>query len=337
MIKRLFPVSFALFVLFLPAYTQILQINTQVVAIITKDDTGKALGFPTGVYYNRKTEDILIVDAPKAKIIFYTPEFFPYFSIGRGRGVLVPTGITTDQNGFLYVSQGLGALNPKTPKISIFNGAGIWVKDIVVKVEGKPFVPAAIAIGKNNKVYVISYGKPGCAVLNKEGKLIKLIKPKDTISPDEPEKEATLSDVYIDSKGRIYLLSEEMGRVYVYDERENFLFKAGQKGGTPGKLSRPRGVAADPSAGFIYITDYMRHCVQILDYDTGKYIGEIGGRGWGPGWFNYPGDITVDSRGYIYVCDLFNNRVQVLKVIASFETLKSENVTSNATPQDQKK
>ncbi len=310
-----------------PAFSQQLQIDSQVVAIINRDDTGEPLNFPTVVYYYREKEELVIVDSTKAKIIFYTPDFFPFFSIGRGRKVLVPKGVTFDDKGFMYVSQGLGALNPQTPKISVFNGAGIWVRDIILKVNGRPFSPSSIAIGKNQKIYVISYGKAGCLVLNKEGKLIKIINPKDAISPDEPKREAALSDVYIDEDGRIYLLSEEMGRVYVYDKNGNFLFKAGQKGGTPGKLSRPRGVAADPSAGFIYITDYMRHCVQILDYDTGKFLGEIGGRGWGPGWFNYPGDITVDTRGYIYVCDLFNNRVQVLKVKASFEALTSENKT----------
>ena len=121
--------------------------------------------------------------------------------------------------------------------------------------------------------------------------------------------------MYIDPKGRLYLLSEEMGRVYVFDQEDKLLFKAGKKGGIPRKLSRPRGVAADPSAGFIYITDYMRHCVQVMDYSTGKVIGEIGGRGWGPGWFNYPTDIDASATGYIYVCDTFNDRVQVLKVI----------------------
>ena len=43
----------------------------------------------------------------------------------------------------------------------------------------------------------------------------------------------------------------------------------------------------------------------------GKSITQFGSRGFGPGQFNYPNDVTLDKRGRIYVTDRENNQVQV--------------------------
>jgi hypothetical protein len=45
-----------------------------------------------------------------------------------------------------------------------------------------------------------------------------------------------------------------------------------------------------------------------------KYLTEFGGRGYGPGWFNFPTDLAINKRGQLIVADLFNKRVQVLDV-----------------------
>jgi DNA-binding beta-propeller fold protein YncE len=121
-----------------------------------------------------------------------------------------------------------------------------------------------------------------------------------------------LHDIAIDSDGRIFLLSEETSKVYVYGPGENFLFSFGQKGGSTGKMSRPRGLCLDEKKKCIYIVDYMRHTVLTFNM-AGRYIFEFGGRGTGPLWFNFPTAIDVDRRGRLVIADLFNNRVQVLE------------------------
>lgn len=119
--------------------------------------------------------------------------------------------------------------------------------------------------------------------------------------------------VTIDSNGKLYLLSPETGKIYVYGADETLLFSFGQKGGSPGQMSQPRSLAVDNDRGLIYVVDYMRHT--ILTYDlAGKFLFELGGRGAGPGWFNFPSGIVLDKHGQIIVADLFNKRVQVLKV-----------------------
>ena len=37
----------------------------------------------------------------------------------------------------------------------------------------------------------------------------------------------------------------------------------------------------------------------------------IGRLGSGPGELRHPHGVVVDTDGFVYVCDLFNNRVQI--------------------------
>lgn len=129
---------------------------------------------------------------------------------------------------------------------------------------------------------------------------------------DKDLNPVTLNDIAIDSDGRIFLLSEEMGKVYVYGPGENFLFSFGTKGGSSGKMSRPRGLALDEKKKCIYIVDYMRQTILVFDM-AGHFIFEFGGRGAAPMWFNFPNAIDVDSQGRVIIADLFNHRVQILE------------------------
>jgi hypothetical protein len=140
-------------------------------------------------------------------------------------------------------------------------------------------------------------------------------------SKEEKEAESGLhigpvqiQSINIDSAGRLYLLSLETSKTYVYNAEETFLFSFGAKGGTPRTLSNPRDEAIDEDRKLIYVVDYMRHTVVVYDQNDGKYLFEFGGKGHSLGWFNYPTAVAVNNRGQVMVADLFNHRVQVLEV-----------------------
>lgn len=144
------------------------------------------------------------------------------------------------------------------------------------------------------------------------------LKPKTSGQRVDSESEkgemgsAYISDVKIDRQGRIYLLSRETSKTYVFNANEEYLFNFGEKGGADRKLSNPVSLAIDLDRRAIYVCDYMRHSILCYDYDTGKYVFEFGGRGLGPLWFNFPNGVEVDQRGRVMVSDLFNRRVQVI-------------------------
>lgn len=118
-------------------------------------------------------------------------------------------------------------------------------------------------------------------------------------------------DVARDSAGHLYILSEETSRVYVYSPNEEFLFSFGQKGGSTGKMSRPKSLVVDEKKKAVYVVDYMRHTILIFDLG-GKFMYEFGGLGGAPGWFQYPTGLALNREGHLLVADLFNQRVQIL-------------------------
>ncbi len=288
------------------------RFTTRVIAMIRFDNLNKKLSFPASLFYDPGEDELYVIGG--GRVIVYTSDYFPIFSLGKGREIETPIGVYIDKLGRLYVCQGVSNKHPK-PRISVYDAALLPIRDIYFEgfEKANGFTPQRMAIGENGKMYIAGIDFRGLVVLDEKGRFLRLLAPKDYIVSPKMARVASINDVTIDKKGRIYLLSEEMGRVYVYDRDERFLFKFGQKGGSTGKLSRPRGIAVDDERGRIYVIDYMRHTANVYSLD-GKFLGEFGGRGWGPGWFNYPSDIAVDDQGNVIVADTFNQRVQVLEV-----------------------
>jgi DNA-binding beta-propeller fold protein YncE len=273
---------------------------------IREDEEGKKISFPSSVFVDLFMKEIYIIDS-QSRIIIYTSDFFPLFTLDYRRGIELPLCLAVDAEGNLYIAQGATKENPRR-RISVFNACLKWERDIYFEgFEGADtFVPNRLDIDKNGNIYVAGLYFPGILIMDNRGKLL------DILSPEEEGVRVKINSVTVDKAGRIYLVSEEKGHIYVYDKDRKFLFQFGVKGGSSGKLSRPQAVGVDDNSGRIYVVDYMRHTVAVHDMD-GEYLFEFGGLGWGAGWFQHPRDISVDSDGRILVADTFNDRIEILK------------------------
>jgi len=280
--------------------------------IIQEDYEGLRLSYPSKVFVDSVKNEIYVSDSGNNTVLVYTHDFYPLLSIGKSDGVEVPAGVAVDPKGYVFIAQ--AARKQKKGRISVLDTCLRWKKDIFFQgFEGADdFQPTNIAINDKGHFYVTASSYPGVVVLDKDGTFSHLLTPTDSLGK-APVQKAKIHDVEIDSQGNIYLLSEDMGRIYVYDSQERFLFKFGEKGGSTGKLSRPRGVAVDSRNKRIYVIDYMRHTASAYSAD-GRFLFEFGGKGWGRGWFQYPTDVAVDALGNVLVADTFNNRVQVLSI-----------------------
>ena len=91
------------------------------------------------------------------------------------------------------------------------------------------------------------------------------------------------------------------------------LFQFGSRGIHAGQFSHPRGIAVNPSTGYIYISDMKNNRIQIFKPDTPapKYVGQFGAPGNGRGLFNLPAGMTFNLKGELIVCDDHNCRLQV--------------------------
>ena len=284
------------------------------IQIIQEDYEGLKISYPNEVLVDAVKKEIYVLDTGKSRILIYASDFYPLLSINKTHGINSPTGLAIDSEGYLFIAQSKGKMNKKE-RISVLNPSLGWKKDIYFKgFEGADnFAPSNIAISERGYLYVTGSSYRGVVVLDKDGTFSHLLTPVDRLLGKYSEEKATICDVEIDKKGNIYLLSEDMGRIYVYDSQDHYLFKFGKKGGSTGKLSRPRGIAVDSAGERIYVIDYMRHTANAYSGD-GQFLFEFGGKGWGKGWFQYPTDIAVDSLGNVLVVDTFNHRVQVLKI-----------------------
>jgi DNA-binding beta-propeller fold protein YncE len=293
--------------------------------IIYNNDRGERLLYPRQVFFDQTMDELYVVSGTgKGNSIFILgADYFPYYSLGRGRGADRPSSIFVDQDGNLFVGQ--DKTDEQPTRLSIFNAAFFKIKDIVLEdaLQIKDLVPDSVAVSPTGShIYLISRNNPGYFVFDGQGNfehrrvlLSRKNGAKITFSDNAESRNAVrFTFVTVDRRGRMYLLSADKGKVYVLDETEQFLFSFGVKGGSHGKLSRPRGIALDEFKRIAYVVDYMRHTVLMYDMDDGHFVHEFGGQGWSPGWFNYPTSVTVGARGEVIVADYFNNRVQVLEV-----------------------
>lgn len=287
------------------------------IAIIRLDDAGKQLRYPSNVFFDKTMNETYVLSS--GRLIIYGPNNFPTISLGAGRGITSPQDIYVDAEGYLYICQ--AASLEKPPRITILNAAFFPFKEILLtdpEINGS-FNPSRLAIGRDGTFY-LSGNSQEVLVLDKNGAYLRKIEVFQNMSQETnsenngtPGSPVTITGIATDIGGNILLLSEETSKIYVFNDKEEFLFSFGKKGGIAGKMSRPRAFALDETNNLIYVVDYMRHSILAYDY-SGKYLFEFGGKGWGPGWFNFPTDLAITPQGHVIVADLFNNRVQILAV-----------------------
>lgn len=297
------------------------------VKMLEYDDSGTPLRFPGKVFFDSIMNEIYVV-ASGGRIIIYGPDFFPDYSIGEGRGLESVTDLVVDEGGRLFITQlaSKGERGAATARLTVLNAAFFPEFEVYLNnIEGvEGFIPQRLAIGIDGSIYIVGQGRRGFLVLDQNGRFLRWFKPDDAELYSRMAARQSLetedlgivqaTDIAVDRRGRLFFASEESGRIYAYNSREKFLFSFGIQGGSSGKLSRPRGLAFDEEKRQVFVADFMRHTILVYDMDTGEYLFEFSGRGWSPGWLNYPGDIAVGHKNQVIIADRFNHRVQVLEV-----------------------
>lgn len=79
------------------------------------------------------------------------------------------------------------------------------------------------------------------------------------------------------------------------------------------KLERPVGLAVDKTRHRLYVSDTKGGRIAVFHSESFEFIKYIGEKGEAaePGKFRSPLGIAVDQRGFLYVVDTFNHRVQI--------------------------
>ncbi len=123
--------------------------------------------------------------------------------------------------------------------------------------------------------------------------------------------------VALDRSGNLYVTDSLNFRLQIFDPNGNFAGKFGRHGDSSGDFAAPKGVAVD-SEGHIYVVDALFDAVEIFDR-SGQYLLTFGERGVGPGQFWLPNGIFIDSQDRIYVADSYNQRIEIFQYLKSNE------------------
>ncbi len=132
-------------------------------------------------------------------------------------------------------------------------------------------------------------------------------------------------NVALDGDENVYISDSGSKRVGVYNRDGEHLRFIGV-----GDLERPTGLAIDRQRGLLYVSDSSRkesprHRVLAYTLD-GKLVREIGrGKGNADGQFYFPVYLALDARGWLYVGDTMNFRIQVFDPEGRLQRVFGEN------------
>ena len=110
-------------------------------------------------------------------------------------------------------------------------------------------------------------------------------------------------DVIVFDSETVYVADSHNHRIqqFTFDGRFVSMFKT--------SVDYPVSIAADD--GVLYVSHDGNDCLTMYT-TSGEYIGSIGGKDSATFQFKFPQYLTVDSKGYLYLCDYGQNRVVVL-------------------------
>lgn len=124
----------------------------------------------------------------------------------------------------------------------------------------------------------------------------------------------------VDHQGNVWLTDVALHQVFKLDAEGRQLLALGQRGVAGSDrvhFNRPTDVAQAPN-GSVYVSDGYRN-TRVIEFDSsGQFVREWGQPGSGPGQFNVPHGIAVDTGGRVFVADRGNARIQVFDSTGRF-------------------
>ena len=120
----------------------------------------------------------------------------------------------------------------------------------------------------------------------------------------------------VDREGNVWVADQRGHQVVKFDAEGNHLMTIGERGtaGDPPLVNEPTGVLVVPG-GEIFITEghsFSSGANRVTKYAAdGTFLMSWGETGSGPGEFNVPHTIALDSQGRVFVGDRANNRIQI--------------------------
>jgi len=244
--------------------------------------------------------NVYVTDAGNARIQKFTSDgqFLEAWGVrGMGNGEFnYPTGITTNENNVYVVDR-------EQSKIQVFDSTGKFLQSWgeFGSDQGEFFYPHGIAISNDGVVYVADTKNHRIQQFTTDGEFLSsfgIFGPGDGRLRTPIDVALGENYVYVSDPGNFKIEKYTYEGISVGSFDYNF-------GGSP---TQPYGLTVDTD-GNIYFTDLYKHRIVKIDPEgtTLKIFGSVGSD---KGKFIAPKDIVLDDKGYLFVTEYGNNRIQ---------------------------
>jgi sugar lactone lactonase YvrE len=236
-------------------------------------------------------------------------------------------GIAVDAAGNVYV----GHWNDN--KVAAYSPTGKLVREWGRKGtgDGEFQLPGSVAIGPDGLVYVPDQGNSRVQKFTTDGKFVAKWGSHGK-APGQfggnvgvGSRFAGPQFVAFDSAGNVYATDADLKRVQKFTPDGKLLAHWGsggsepggfgppplQRNGKPATMGGPTGICVD-RLNRVWVSATNSRVQQFTN--DGKYLRGIGGLGSKLGEFHVPHAMAIDSRGFLYVSDTMNCRVQKFEV-----------------------
>ena len=259
--------------------------------------------WPRGVVVNQKGE---VVVTGNYMVSFFSTDgerLQSFGSHGSGQGQFeFLWGIAIDGDGNILVA------DSDNHCIQKFTASGQFLSAVGKRGNGPLQFnePKEIAFNTvNKKVYVVEYSNNRVQVLNSDLTFSSKFGNKGS---GKGQFNSPFG-IACDSTGNVYVADTNNHRIQVFTTEGQFLRAFGQHVHGKGDLTCPFGITIDAS-DVVYISEGASNYRVSVFISEGHFLTSFGGEGKGPGKFDCLG-LAVDSSGFVYVCDYWNNCIQV--------------------------
>ena len=128
-------------------------------------------------------------------------------------------------------------------------------------------------------------------------------------SHDGPGQFVNIRGISSDDNNNLYVSDYERECVHVFSNSGEFLHSIGHdQGGDDMNLRGFSGVCV--VGQYVHVTECDSACVSVFTTEGG-YVTSFGQMGGNEGDFKHLSGVCVDKDGFLYICDCYNNRVQI--------------------------
>jgi len=271
-----------------------------------------------------KDDEIYTCEFRNHRIQRFTPDgkFLGMFPVEPHAG-----GIAVDANGNVYVGiwndNKVAAYSPTSKLLREWGRKGTG--------DGEFQLPGSVSLGPDGLLYVPDQGNSRVQKFTTDGKFVGKWgqhgkEPGQFGGNQSPGgRFAGPQFVAFDSAGNVYTTDADLKRVQKFTPEGKLLGHWGSGGAEPGgfgplplqrngkmaTMGGPIGICVDRE-NRVWVSATNSRVQQFTN--DGKYLRGIGVLGTKPGQFHVPHALALDSRGFLYVSDTMNGRVQKFDV-----------------------